>query len=99
MIKDITSPSFGILEGLYGTLHDALHVRLPLDVAPGQSMFIYKYFSHHLLAAAQLDLPPAVVKRILRDALRGLAAMHDRDIVHTGNGALGHLRFARNAER
>jgi serine/threonine protein kinase len=47
-------------------------------------MFVYRYLSDHLLSLAQEELPLTLVKRILKDALRGLAALHDRDIVHTG---------------
>lgn len=73
------------MEGLYGTLRDSPYVRLPQDAVPEQSMFIYKYFTRHLLYAVQLDLPLAVTKQILKHTLHGLAAMHDRDIVHMGS--------------
>lgn len=47
-------------------------------------MFVYNYFTDHLLGLAQKDLPIALTKRILKDTLRGLAALHDRNFVHTG---------------
>lgn len=47
-------------------------------------MFVFEYFADHLLHLAQLELPPAIMKRILKDALRGLAELHDQDVVHTG---------------
>lgn len=47
-------------------------------------MFVYEYFTDDLLSLAQKDLPLTVTKRILKDTLRGLAAMHDQNIVHTG---------------
>ena len=52
---------------------------------PEQSQFIYKYFTGHLLALGCRDppLPLQMTKRILKDALRAIAAMHDQDIVHT----------------
>lgn len=31
-----------------------------------------------------MDLPIALTKRILKDTLRGLAGLHDHNIVHTG---------------
>ncbi|KAI0908438.1 kinase-like domain-containing protein [Ustulina deusta] len=37
----------------------------------------------YLANLAQTDLPIQVTKRILKDALRGLAVLHDHDIVHT----------------
>lgn len=47
-------------------------------------MFVYKYFSDHLLNLAQRGLPTILTKRILKDTLRGIVVLHDRDIVHTG---------------
>lgn len=47
-------------------------------------MFVFEHFTGHLLTLAQKNLPLTVVKRILKDALTGLAELHDRDIVHTG---------------
>ena len=50
-------------------------------------MFVYKYFTGHLLSLAQKDMPLVLTKRILKDTLRGLAALHDQHIVHAGNYA------------
>lgn len=47
-------------------------------------MFAFEYFTGHLLRLAQNDPPLQITKRILKDALRGLAELHSRDIVHTG---------------
>ncbi|EFE35187.1 uncharacterized protein ARB_06144 [Trichophyton benhamiae CBS 112371] len=46
-------------------------------------MFAFEYFTGHLLRLAQNDPPLQITKRILKDALRGLAELHSRDIVHT----------------
>jgi len=62
----------------------ANHVRLVKDAIPEKSMFVFQYFDDHLLRLAQKDLPIAVTKQILKDALRGIAELHDQDIVHTG---------------
>lgn len=48
-------------------------------------MFVFQYFDDHLLRLAQKDLPIVVTKRILKDALRGIAELHDLDVVHTGS--------------
>lgn len=55
-------------------------------------MFVYKYFTDDLLSLARKDLPIALVKRILKDTLRGLAALHDQNIVHTGKLRLIYAR-------
>ncbi|KNG88038.1 hypothetical protein ANOM_004084 [Aspergillus nomiae NRRL 13137] len=61
---------------------NASHVRLAVDTIPDKSMFVFEHFTGHLLALAQKDLPLVVIKRILKNALTGLAELHDQDIVH-----------------
>ncbi|KAH7391070.1 kinase-like domain-containing protein [Phaeosphaeria sp. MPI-PUGE-AT-0046c] len=61
----------------------ANHVRLVKDAIPEKSMFVFQYFKDHLLRLAQKELPIAVTKQILKDALRGIVELHDQDIVHT----------------
>jgi serine/threonine protein kinase len=46
-------------------------------------MFACKFFKDHLLSFAQKDLPLPMVKRILKDSLRRIAALHEKGIVHT----------------
>ncbi|CAI6334266.1 unnamed protein product [Periconia digitata] len=47
------------------------------------SMFVFEYFTDHLLRLVQKDLPLAVTKQILKEALRGITELHDHDIIHT----------------
>jgi serine/threonine protein kinase len=54
------------------------------DTCADESIFVFKYLKVNLLVLVQKNLPIATTKKILRDALRGLAAMHDKDIVHNG---------------
>jgi len=56
------------------------------DTILDKSMFVFKCFDDHLLRLAQKDLPIAVTKSILKDALCGIAELHDQNIVHTGCG-------------
>lgn len=60
------------------------YLRLMRDSIPEQSILIYDYATDHLLSLAQKEIPLAARKRILRDGLRGLAVLHDKNIVHTG---------------
>ena len=69
---------------MYRSLRSCPHLRVSCDNIPEQSTFVYKHLSDDLLNLARKDMPLTLVKRILRDALLGLAALHDRDIVHTG---------------
>ena len=48
-------------------------------------MFVFEHSTGHLLTLAQRDLTVVVIKRILKNALTGIAELHDQDIVHTGS--------------
>jgi serine/threonine protein kinase len=69
---------------MYRSLRSCPYLRLSHDIIPEEATLVYHYFTDHLLSLAQKDLPLAVTKRILKDTLRGLAALHDQNIVHTG---------------
>ena len=85
ILKNVSEFSFVNYQDMYRSLRDCPYLRVACDTsAPEHSIFIYKYLSDDLLSLAQKDLPLALIKRILKDALRGLVALHDQDIVHTG---------------
>lgn len=69
---------------MYRNLHGSHHIRQLHDTIPERSIFVFKYISDHLLNVAQKDLSVPVIKKILLDALRGIAILHDQNIVHTG---------------
>ncbi|KAL9624565.1 MAG: hypothetical protein Q9160_001229 [Pyrenula sp. 1 TL-2023] len=58
------------------------HVRLLEDTVEERATFVHKYFNDNLLALVQRGLPHPVTKKILKDVLRGLADLHEVDIVH-----------------
>jgi serine/threonine protein kinase len=68
---------------MFDDLQDSPYVRIADDTIPGESMFAYKYLQDHLLSFVLEELPLSMMKRVLRDALRGVAAMHEKGIVHT----------------
>ena len=82
-IRDILA-EFKYYEDMQRSLASSRHLRLAHDTIPNRSMFVYDYFKDHLLFLAQKDLPLRTTKRILKDALRGLAELHHQNIVHTG---------------
>ncbi|KAK2759986.1 hypothetical protein FQN54_002722 [Arachnomyces sp. PD_36] len=82
ILKDVPRSIFEIARGLYQNLDANPYLRLPQDTIPGRGTFVYKYFSDHFLDLVQRDLPINLTKRILKDTLRGIAALHDKDIVH-----------------
>jgi serine/threonine protein kinase len=68
---------------MFDDLRSSPYIRVSEDAVPEDSLFVYNYLQDHLLSFAQKDVPLPITKRILRDALRGIAALHDRGIVHT----------------
>ena len=83
MVKTILA-EFQYYHDMQRALNTSRYLRLLQDTVPDRSMFVYKYFNDHLLSLAQKDLPLPLTKRILKDALHGLAELHDQNIVHTG---------------
>ncbi|KAJ6179650.1 hypothetical protein N7519_010111 [Penicillium mononematosum] len=84
ILKYIHTVNFEDLQVVNNRLRgNASHVRLAIDTIPNKSMFVFEHFTDHLLTLVQKDLPLMVIKRVLRDALAGLAELHDQDIVHT----------------
>lgn len=69
---------------MYHALNDCAYLRSLHDTIPETSLFVYEYLTDNLLGLVQKDLPVSTIKQILRDSLRGLAALHEKDIVHTG---------------
>ena len=87
IVKDIHQCNLEDLLDIYRRVGNSPYIRSLHDTIPGSSMFVYRYFTAHFLSLARKKLPLAVVKRILNDTLRGLAALHDQNIVHNGKSA------------
>ncbi|OTA81845.1 hypothetical protein M434DRAFT_85157, partial [Hypoxylon sp. CO27-5] len=58
------------------------YLRALRDTVPDQRMFVNEYMTDHLLNFAFKDIPLSIQKRVLRDTLRGLAALHNQNIAH-----------------
>ncbi|MCJ1280773.1 hypothetical protein MMC26_000090 [Xylographa opegraphella] len=74
---------FQYYQDMQQALGNSRYLRLVQDTIPDKSMFVYKYLKDHLLSLARKSLPLLLTKRILKDALRGLAELHHQNIVHT----------------
>ncbi|KAF2803431.1 uncharacterized protein BDZ99DRAFT_526780 [Mytilinidion resinicola] len=84
VLKSVQPKSFQYFQDMFNDIRNSPYfpyVRVADDSIPDKSMFAYKYLKDHLLGFVQKDVPLPVTKRILRDALRGIAAMHDKGIV------------------
>jgi serine/threonine protein kinase len=86
ILKHIHEVNYGYLvDEIYGRLrNNTHHLRLYKDVIPGNSMFVFEHFTGHLLQLAHKRLPILTTKNILKEALLGIAELHDQEIIHTG---------------
>ncbi|KAI0128027.1 kinase-like domain-containing protein [Xylariales sp. AK1849] len=82
VLKSLFEPEYNYALALQPKLADSPYLRAVQDTIPGEKMFVNEYLTDHLLNFAWKPISLATQKRILRDALRGLAAMHAHDIVH-----------------
>ncbi|KAL8974223.1 MAG: hypothetical protein Q9197_001536 [Variospora fuerteventurae] len=83
VLKSVSKNDLKYFQAMFDDLRMSPSVRVADDTIPDQSMFAYKYLKDHLLSFAQKDVSLSLMKRILRDSLRGIAALHERGIVHT----------------
>lgn len=87
-MKDIADSGYQYYREMYQDLAGSRYIRLLHDAIPQQSRFVYRYYPEHLLGAVQKGLALPHTKRILRDVLRGIAELHAKNIVHTGEPRL-----------
>lgn len=93
VVKEIPQ-DFAVREDIYQRIGNSPHVRTPSDSLTSRRMFIFPYLDENLLRLVQKNLPLTALKSILERALRGLAMLHERDIVHNGK----MLRFVSHVE-
>lgn len=83
--KNIFHTEFKYQLDLQRPLANCTNLRTVVDTVPGYLLFLYPYFTNDLLELAKKDgLSESARKRILRDALTGLADLHDHNIFHSG---------------
>lgn len=75
---------FEYQQDLQKSLASCPNVRAAVDFVPEFELFIYRYLVGDLLRLRKKALSKDGRRSILRDALTGLAEMHDRNIMHTG---------------
>ncbi|KAF1840662.1 kinase-like protein [Cucurbitaria berberidis CBS 394.84] len=85
VLKSVPKTDFKYFEDMYSNLQKSPYIRVANDAILDQSMFAYRYFKDHLLFFVQKEDPVSLplMKRIIRDSLRGIAALHEKGIVHT----------------
>jgi serine/threonine protein kinase len=81
-LKSVPKDDLSCYDAIFNNLRKCPDVRVADESIPDHSMFVYRYLRDHLLSFAQKDVPLSLTRRILRDSLRGIAALHDEGIVH-----------------
>lgn len=84
VLKYVSRETFEYFQDIYSALEGFPYVRTLYDTIPEHCIFVFKFAREDLLSLAQKDLPIMATKKILKDTLRGLAALHDLHIVHAG---------------
>jgi serine/threonine protein kinase len=83
VLKSVAPLDFKYFKDMFDDLRSSPYIRVSEDAVPEDSLFVYNYLQDHLLSFVQKDVPLPITKQILRNALRGIATLHDRGIVHT----------------
>lgn len=71
-------------QALQKPLASCPNLRTVVDGLPGPELFIYPFLQTDFLQFSQNNLIEATRKSMLKSALVGLAALHERNIIHTG---------------
>ncbi|KAF2805165.1 serine/threonine protein kinase [Mytilinidion resinicola] len=86
VLKDIPEAIFSNFNDLIlPHLRDSPYIRLPCDSIPNQRVFVYKYLADDLLSLIRRSISMKARRQILKAALRGIAELHSRDVIHLGN--------------
>lgn len=85
VLKNIFPTKFECQLNMQMSLRDCPNLRVAIDTVPEHLLFVYNHCAGHLLALTKKHiLSDKAKKRILRDALIGLADLHEQNILHGG---------------
>lgn len=84
IIKNLLLGDYEYQQELQKPLSSCPNLRTVVDGLPGPELFIYPFLQTDFLQFIQKNLTDVTRKSMLKSALAGLAAMHDRHIIHTG---------------
>jgi hypothetical protein len=80
ILRSVAPHELKYFRHMFDDLRSSPCIRVPEDAG---SVFVYLYIQDHLLSFAQKEVPLPTTNQILRNALLGFAAMHDKKIIHT----------------
>lgn len=84
IVKNMIPGEYEYQQALQKPLASCPNLRTVVDGLPGPELFIYPFLQTDFLQFSQKNLTEATRKSMLKKALVGLAALHDRNIIHTG---------------
>ncbi|KAI1129051.1 kinase-like domain-containing protein [Nemania abortiva] len=82
LLKNPVPSAFDIRLKMLQPLTQLPHVRPLEDSITSLKIFVYPFLDGDLLEFAKKNLSPATRRNIVRDALRGLAELHDHNLAH-----------------
>ena len=91
IVKNMIPGEFEYQENLQKSLASCPNLRTVIDIIPDFELFVYRFLAVDLLQICQTPLSMETRRSILRSALTGLAELHDRGIIHTGEFYLRYV--------
>ncbi|CZT49601.1 uncharacterized protein RSE6_10474 [Rhynchosporium secalis] len=84
VLKRVRESIFTLSQELTTQFPDTIHLRMHIDDNKSQSVLIYRYFRHHLLALIEEhpDFPAAGIKKILDSVAKAINEFRDKDWIH-----------------
>ncbi|TIC93992.1 Mitogen-activated protein kinase mpkC [Colletotrichum higginsianum] len=79
-------------QDLQNSVASCPNLRTAIDAVPDFELLVYPFLAGDLLQISQKPLAPATRKYILKSALRGLAGLHEKGIIHTGPDGLTDIK-------
>lgn len=84
VVKNMIPGEFEYQQDLQSSLASYPNLRTAIDTIPDFELLVYRFLAGDLLQISQKALTKATRKSILKSALSGLAALHEKGIIHTG---------------
>ena len=95
IVKNMIPGEYEYQQSLQKPLASCANLRTVVDGLPGPELFIYPFLESDFLQFSQKNLTEATRRSMLKSALVGLAALHERNIIHTGRMSISlYLSFA-----
>lgn len=91
--KQVIPGEYEYQQALQKPLFSCPNLRTMVDGLPSPGLFIYLYLNPDFLQFSQNNLTEATRKSMFKSALFGLAALHEKNIIHT-SGCTNSIRVA-----